>query len=71
MLAFVAGQFDMTFPYEVTASNMKDIKSQMPNAVCEITPTNFAPNLLMTQEEIHIAHGDRTYTLIVGLQPDR
>ena len=30
MLAFVAGQFDMTFPYEVTAANMKDIKSQMP-----------------------------------------
>jgi peptide/nickel transport system substrate-binding protein len=50
MLAFVAGQFDMTFPYEVTASNMKDIKSQMPNAVCEITPTNFAPNLLMTRK---------------------
>src|SRR5439155_18432498 len=30
MLAFVAGQFDMTFPYEVTVPNMKDIKSQMP-----------------------------------------
>src|SRR5690349_12886146 len=27
MLAFVAGQFDMTFPYEVTVPNMKDIKS--------------------------------------------
>jgi peptide/nickel transport system substrate-binding protein len=40
MLAFVAGQFDMTFPYEVTVPNMKDIKSQMPNAVCEIAPTN-------------------------------
>jgi peptide/nickel transport system substrate-binding protein len=29
---------------------MKDIKSQMPNAICEITPTNFAPNLLMTRK---------------------
>src|SRR5204862_6640159 len=27
MLAFVAGQFDMTFPYEVTGPHMKDIKS--------------------------------------------
>ena len=50
MLAFVAGQFDMTFPYEVTVPNMKDIKSQMPNAVCEIAPTNFAPNLLMNAQ---------------------
>ena len=50
MLAFVAGQFDMTFPYEVTVPNMKDIKSQMPNAVCEIAPTNFAPNLLMNRK---------------------
>jgi len=50
MLAFVAGQFDMTFPYEVTAPNMKDIKSQMPSAICEIAPTNFAPNLLMTRK---------------------
>ena len=50
MLAFVAGQFDMTFPYEVTAANMKDIKSQMPNAICEIAPTNFAPNLLMNRK---------------------
>ena len=50
MLAFVAGQFDMTFPYEVTAPNMKDIKSQMPNAICEIAPTNFAPNLLVNRK---------------------
>ena len=42
-MAFIAGQFDMTFPYEVTVPNMKDIKSQMPDAICEITPTNFAP----------------------------
>jgi peptide/nickel transport system substrate-binding protein len=50
MLAFVAGQFDMTFPYEVTVPNMKDIKSQMPSVVCEIAPTNFAPNLLMNRK---------------------
>jgi peptide/nickel transport system substrate-binding protein len=48
ILAFIAGNFDMTFPYEVTVPLLKDIQSQMPNAVCEITPTNFAPNLLVT-----------------------
>ena len=44
MLAFVAGKFDMTFPYEVTVPMLKDVQSQMPDAVCEVTPTNFAPN---------------------------
>src|SRR5215217_908628 len=49
-LAFIAGKFDMTFPYEVTVPTLKDIQSQMPDAVCEITPTNFAPNALMTRK---------------------
>ena len=35
VLAFVAGQFDMTFPYEVTFALLKDIKAQAPQAVCK------------------------------------
>jgi peptide/nickel transport system substrate-binding protein len=50
LLAFVAGQFDMTFPYEVTVPMLKDIKSQFPQAECEITPQNVAPNVLMMQK---------------------
>ena len=50
LLAFIAGNFDMSFPYEVTVPLLKDIKTQLPDAVCEITPTNFAPNLLVTQK---------------------
>src|SRR6476659_2164163 len=30
ILAFVAGKFDMTFPYEVTIQLLKDIKTQSP-----------------------------------------
>jgi peptide/nickel transport system substrate-binding protein len=47
ILAFVAGKFDMTFPYEVSIPLLKDVKSQMPDAICEVTPTNVAPNILM------------------------
>ncbi len=47
ILGFVSGKFDMTFPFEVTVPLMKDVKAQMPDAVCEITPTNTAPNVLM------------------------
>lgn len=47
MLSFVAGKFDMTFPYEVTIPLMKDVASQMPDAICDLTSTNVAANVLM------------------------
>src|SRR5207248_6050722 len=45
VLAFVAGSFDLTFPYEITIAMLKDLRSQMPQAVCEITPMNVSNNL--------------------------
>jgi peptide/nickel transport system substrate-binding protein len=30
ILAFTAGKFELTFPYEVTVPLMKDVKSQLP-----------------------------------------
>ena len=50
ILAFIAGNFDMTFPYEVTIPMLKDVQSQMPSAICETEPLNVAPNLLITQK---------------------
>jgi peptide/nickel transport system substrate-binding protein len=47
ILAFVAGKFDMTFPTEVTIPLMKDVKTQAPNAVCTIAPTNVATNIIV------------------------
>ncbi len=49
-LAFIAGKFDMTFPYEVTVQMMRDIKSQAPNAICELTPTPVAINMLVNRD---------------------
>jgi peptide/nickel transport system substrate-binding protein len=49
ILAFVAGQFDMTFPYEVTVALVRDIKNQMPSADCEIVALHDAPNVLLTR----------------------
>ncbi len=43
ILAFVAGKFDMTFPFEVSIPLVKDVKTQMPDAVCEVVPTNVGP----------------------------
>jgi len=36
ILGFIAGKFDMTFPYEVTIPLLKDIQTQAPQAICEI-----------------------------------
>src|SRR5262249_54597357 len=47
MLSFISGKFDMTFPFEVTVPLVKDVKDQMPSAICEIAPMNVAANLLM------------------------
>src|SRR5262249_25986073 len=47
ILAFVSGKVDMTFPYEVTIPLLKDVKSQLPAAICEPGAQNVAPNILM------------------------
>jgi peptide/nickel transport system substrate-binding protein len=50
ILAFIAGKFDMTFPTEVTIPLLKDIKSQAPDAVCEVAPMNVSTNLIVNRD---------------------
>ncbi|MGE4047194.1 MAG: ABC transporter substrate-binding protein [Acetobacteraceae bacterium] len=50
MLSFVSGRADMTFPYEMTIPLVRDIKAQMPSAVCEVVTTNASTNLLVNQK---------------------
>jgi len=38
VLAFISGKFDMTFPYTLTIPLLKDVQSQTPQAICELTP---------------------------------
>src|SRR6201982_744739 len=51
ILAFVAGKFDMTFPSEVTIPLLKDIKSQSPQAVCDLETTNVSVNLIVNRDK--------------------
>jgi peptide/nickel transport system substrate-binding protein len=37
VLAFLSGNVDMTFPYQLTPALFRDIKNQMPQAICEQT----------------------------------
>ena len=43
----MSGKHDVTFPYEMTVPLVADIKSQMPTAMCDISPMNVAANVLM------------------------
>src|SRR5947199_1209946 len=47
ILAFVAGNFDMTFPTEVSIPLLKDVKNQAPNAVCVVEPNNVSTNIIV------------------------
>jgi peptide/nickel transport system substrate-binding protein len=49
-LAFIAGKFDMTFPYEVTVQMTHDIETQAPTAKCEIDHTPISFNLLVNRD---------------------
>jgi len=50
ILGFVAGRFDLTFPFGVTVALMKDIKKEAPQALCELAPANQSTNLIVNRD---------------------
>ena len=50
VLAFIAGNFDMTRPGQVTVPQMNDIMSRVPQAICEWTPGNVNRHLLVNRD---------------------
>src|SRR5260370_25493027 len=51
VLALVSGKFDMTFPYSLTVPLLKDVKSQMPQAMCEMGPVGLNRNLIVNRDK--------------------
>ena len=51
MLAFIAGDFDMTYPVDISIPMLKDVKAQAPNAICELRSTNVNRNLIVNREQ--------------------
>lgn len=50
MLSFVAKEFDMTFSSDVTIPLYKDVKSQAPDAVCDLHPQYVSRNLIVNSK---------------------
>src|SRR5215471_1665901 len=40
----------MTFPFEVTVPLLRDVKSQAPQAICELVPANASANLIINRD---------------------
>src|SRR5436190_517118 len=51
ILGFIAGQFDLTWPFTVTPPLVRDVKSQAPNAICELRTNNGTSNLLVNRDK--------------------
>src|SRR5436190_17971181 len=51
VLALISGKFDMTFPYSLTVPLLKDVKSQMPQAICEMGPVGLNRALLVNRDK--------------------
>ena len=49
ILAFSTGEFDITFPSDVSVPLIKDVKSKAPNAVCEMITTGTQANLMVNR----------------------
>ena len=50
ILAFVSGEFDMTYDTDVSIPLIKDVQSQAPKAICQLRPTGVYVNLLVNSE---------------------
>jgi peptide/nickel transport system substrate-binding protein len=50
LLAFISGKFDMTFPYELTVPKYDDVRSQVPQAICELSPGRVNRHLLINRD---------------------
>ena len=46
-LSFIAGTFDISSPYGTSVPLLEDVKSQAPQAICEMTSTNVSRNLIL------------------------
>jgi len=50
ILAFRAGQFDLTFPFGISVPLMKDVQRDEPDVSCSLQPANQSTNLIVNRE---------------------
>jgi peptide/nickel transport system substrate-binding protein len=67
ILAFVAGKYDLTFAGSVTIPLMRDIQSQMPEALCESNPGSVNTNLIINRDAPPFDNPDLRHAMALSL----
>ena len=67
VLAFAAGKFDMTFPHILQLPLLKDLKTQMPQAICELAPSGINRNLLVNRDKPPFDNSDLRRAMALSL----
>ena len=67
VLSFATGRFDMTFPWEVTAEELKVIRQRAPAAMCETTAMNLNINLLINRTTPPFDNADLRRALMLAI----
>jgi len=67
ILGFVAGQFDMTWPYYLSVPLVNDIKSQAPHANCQLLTNNGTINLLLNRDKPPFDNADLRRAMMLTL----
>jgi peptide/nickel transport system substrate-binding protein len=67
ILAFVAGEFDMTYDIDVTIPLLKDVQSQAPTAVCQLRPTGIYSNILVNRDAAPFNDQKLRYAMALAL----
>ncbi|HXO03452.1 MAG TPA: ABC transporter substrate-binding protein, partial [Stellaceae bacterium] len=67
ILGFIAGQFDMTWPYSITPPLVRDVKKQAPNAICVLATNNGTTNLLINRDAPPFDNADLRRALALSI----
>jgi peptide/nickel transport system substrate-binding protein len=67
ILGFIAGQFDVTWPYSVTPPLVRDIAKQHPKAICVLATNNGTTNLLLNRDKPPFDNADLRKALALAI----
>src|SRR4029077_6690023 len=67
VLAFVSGKFDMGFPYSLTVPLLRDVKSQTPQAMCEMGPVGLNRGLIVNRDKPPFDNPDLRHAMALSL----
>jgi peptide/nickel transport system substrate-binding protein len=67
VLAFVSGKFDLVFPYSLTVPLLRDVKSQLPQALCQMGPVGLNRGLIVNRDKPPFDNPDLRHAMALSL----